>query len=180
MRLFFVAVCAVLLLTAACTSGDETGSSPATTGATETTTGQPTTLLSPTSAPSAEMDAAAVVAALQDAGLSIVETQVYTAETDPNEQLGRPHGYTSKANFADSRLERQEFEGNLSLDSGGSVEAFDNESDAGERFDFLDAVARGILGEYHYLRGVVILRVSKSFTPDEAAEYESAFLAIVP
>ena len=101
-------------------------------------------------------------------------------ESDPNELLGRPHGYTSKTNFADSRLERQEFEGNLSLDSGGSVEAFDNESDAGERFDFLDAVARGILGEYHYLRGVVILRVSKSFTPDEAAEYESAFLAIVP
>ena len=43
-----------------------------------------------------------------DAGLSIGEVIDYTAETDPNELLGRPNQYTSKTNFADASLNQDE------------------------------------------------------------------------
>ena len=37
--------------------------------------------------------------ALKDAGLPIWKIEVWTAETDPNEKLGRPNEYTSKIDF---------------------------------------------------------------------------------
>ena len=46
-----------------------------------------------------------VVNALKNGGLPIGETEVYDATTDPNHQIGRPNGYTSKANFSDTRFE---------------------------------------------------------------------------
>jgi hypothetical protein len=179
LRPSLIAACVTLAAAIGCSDGDDTAETPTQTASGRNTTATVApTLPSPSADIGSSLDAEAVILALQSAGQPVVETQAYTAETDPNEQLGRPHGYTSKANFADSRLERQEFDGELSLDSGGSVEVFDNEEDAKDRFGYLDAVARGFLGEYHYLRDVTILRLSKSFTPDQAAEYESAFRTV--
>lgn len=59
----------------------------------------------------------------------------YTAADDPNHQLGRPHGYTSKTAFADSRVPQDQL-GGLAPDAserGGSVEVFADEAGAQAR-----------------------------------------------
>ena len=117
--------------------------------------------------------AASVLSALKDAGLPIGEHIEYSAETDPNEQLGRPGGYTSKVNFHDTRLEQSD---DFDTDSGGSIEVFTSEADAKRRYDYVDGITRGnaLLNEYHWLNKTAFLRVSKKLTPDQADAYKKA------
>jgi len=163
---------AAALLFAGCADGD--GDSTATTGqASQTATEAPTT----TTAEPRRLDAEAVATRLKEAGLPIGEVRVYTAANDPNEQLGRPGGYTSKVSFHDTRLEQSD---DFDVDGGGSVEVFDNEKDANSRFEYVDAITRGnaMFNEYHWLDGPIFLRVSKSLTPDQAEEYHRALQAM--
>lgn len=103
---------------------------------------------------------------------------VFTAETDPNNLLGRPNGYTSKASFTDSRVNSEDVidtrEG--AVDPGGSVEVFADEQAAQNRLKFIQAMTAGVpaFTEYGYVSGSVLVRVSKSLTPEQAAEYERA------
>lgn len=124
-------------------------------------------------------DAAGVIDAFKAAKLPIRDSQVYTAENDPNELLGRPHGYTSKANFVDRRIDYDRAtdpEPDLvDVDEGGSVEVFANAADAQQRRDYIDGLPTVLGGaEYKYLSGPVLVRVSQSLTPSEAHEYEEA------
>lgn len=122
------------------------------------------------------MTAEEIVVLLQEQGCPIENIISYTAETDPNELLGRPNQYTSKANFADPRIEQYDQTDPL----GGTVEVFENAADAQSRYDYIDAITQEMptLGYYQYLYENVLLRVEYALTPDQAAEYENAFLAI--
>lgn len=107
---------------------------------------------------------------------------VFTAETDPNKLLGRPNGYTSKASFTDSRVNSEDVidtrEG--AVDPGGSVEVFADEQAAQNRLKYIQAMTAGVpaFTEYGYVSGPVLVRVSKSLTPDQAAEYQEALAEI--
>ncbi len=110
-------------------------------------------------------------------------TTVYTEESDPNNLLGRPGGYESKVNFADSRVKRADVIGTDKDDTGrgGTVEVFADPRDAKERSEYIQSVSGGILGtEYHYLADGVLLRVTGNLPPTVAKEYESALADIVP
>ena len=76
--------------------------------------------------PTADLDAAGVIEAIAGQGLPVTLTVTYTAETDPNKQLGRPNGYTSKAAFTDSRINAADVAGKKEgdVELGGSVEVF--------------------------------------------------------
>ncbi|GKQ35181.1 hypothetical protein [Streptomyces sp. A012304] len=131
------------------------------------------TVSSSTPAPK-ELDAQQVVTALTKAITSTKAATVYTAATDPNQLLGRPNGYTSKADFTDSRAKPKLDD---EVQNGGSVEIYSDPADAQDRAkyiaDTLDKMK--IFGtEYHYLNGGILLRVSGALTPDQAAEYEAA------
>lgn len=141
-----------------------------------TTTAAPMTTSTPTTAKPAAT-AASVLEALKAAGVPIDDHVEYTAETDPNNQLGRPGGYTSKINFHDSRLERDD---KFDSDSGGSIEVFASAEDAKRRFDYVDGITRGnaMLNEYHWVKDTVFLRVSDELTPAQAAEYEKVVNAL--
>ena len=65
--------------------------------------------------------------ALQVSGLEMKNIIVYTEETDTNHLLGRPNQYTSKVNFADTRLEQPE---DKTDPAGGIIEVFKNAKDA--------------------------------------------------
>lgn len=98
-------------------------------------------------------------------------------KTDSNKLLGRPHQYTEKAMWKDARTGET---GEPSLETGGTVELFANEEDAKTRFDYVDKLsATPMLAEYHYLRGPVLVRLSKDLSPSQAKEYEAA-LAVMP
>jgi hypothetical protein len=77
--------------------------------------------------PTTDLDAAGVIKAITEQGLPVTLTVTYTAETDPNKQLGRPNGYTSKASFTDSRISAADVAGRKEGDVGlgGSVEVFE-------------------------------------------------------
>jgi hypothetical protein len=113
-----------------------------------------------------------VLGQLRGHGLPIGEHVEYTAETDPNELLGRPGQYVSKVNFNDKRLTPDD---DFTVDAGGSIEAFASPDEAAARVAYIDSVTEGnaMLVEYHWANGPVVLRVSKGLTPDQADEYRS-------
>jgi hypothetical protein len=121
-----------------------------------------------------------LVEAFKNDGLPIKEIFDYTPENDPNQLLGRPNQYISKANFHDTRFEyRADDPIGIASESGGSVEVFATHDEAQTRADYLAAVTKGIgaLTEYDYVQGSTLLRISKSATPNQASAYESALRA---
>lgn len=104
--------------------------------------------------------------------------KTYTAADDPNHLLGRPNGYTSKTAFGDSRVSASdvEYAAADAVERGGSVEIFADEAGAKARMNFIQTVAKGLpaVGEYDYVKGAVLVRVSRFLTPDQAKTYEAA------
>lgn len=118
-----------------------------------------------------------IIASLKTAGLPIGEVATYTAETDPNELLGRPNGYTHKSNWLDTRIER-ETKDEIDVFDGGGIEIFPDNAGAQRRMDKLQGLGASMsqLIEYNYVHGTVLLRVAKRLTPDQAAEYDKALV----
>jgi hypothetical protein len=104
--------------------------------------------------------------------------KTYTAADDPNHQLGRPGGYTSKTAFSDSRVpaDEAEFTEPDAVERGGSIEVFADEAGAKTRMDYIQEIVKKLPAatEYEYLNGPVLVRVSKLLTPDQAKEYDAA------
>lgn len=130
------------------------------------------------SSSSSQLTAEQVTRKLAEKIPSISLTKTYTAEDDPNHQLGRPNGYTSKTAFADARIPPdQRPQDNTEIENGGSIEVFSSSADAQTRKDYIQKVTQplgGLLTEYDYVKGAVLVRVSKLLTPDQAKEYETA------
>lgn len=129
---------------------------------------------SPVPSPVAARSAADVLSQLKSKGLPVGQSVTYTAETDVNNLLGRPGQYTSKVNFQDTRLAPQST--NFDVGDGGSIEVFANAEDARRRRDYVEAISKSasFLVEYQYLEGLVLLRLSRRLTPDQAAAYQTA------
>lgn len=154
---------AALLALTACSSNDSPASD-----------NHPSTAASSSAPAPKELDAQQVVKALTAAISDTKAATVYTAATDPNKLLGRPGGYTSKADFTDARAKPELDD---EVQNGGSVEVYSDPADAEERGKFIADTLKKmkIFGtEYHYTKGGILLRVSGALTPDQAAEYEKA------
>lgn len=159
-------VAAGLLALTACGVGEDASSSSTKTASSQTGS---TSDSKPTA-----LDAEQTVKVLADAISNTQAATVYTAATDPNNLLGRPGGYTSKADFIDDRAKPKLDD---EVQNGGSVEVYADPVDAEERAEFIaDTLDKmKIFGtEYHYLKGGTLLRVSGALTPEQAAEYEAA------
>ena len=155
-----------LLALTACGSNDSTSSDKASSGPSASSAHSDTS--------TEPLDAEQVTKALAKAIDDAKPATVYTAASDPNNLLGRPGGYTSKADFTDDRAKPKLDD---EVQNGGSVEVYDDPADAEERAEFIaDTLDKmKIFGtEYHYLKGGTLLRVSGALTPEQAAEYEAA------
>jgi hypothetical protein len=153
MRRILLAIAAAALFLAACGGSGTPLPAPGTSGKT--------------------LSAQQVLDQLKAQGVPIGASVVYTAETDVNHQLGRPNGYVAKANFNDTRLKPAD---DFSTDAGGSVEIFSNSDGATARKKYIDDIGKALpmLSEYSYINGGILLRVSSTLTPAQAAEYEAA------
>ena len=121
-------------------------------------------------------DAAGVIGWLKAQQVPVAVTRVYDEKTDPNRQLGRPGGYASKAAFKDSRVRVEAYVTDADdPDRGGSVEVFGSRSAAVERARYVETLLKA-LGhpEYDYVVGGVLVRVSATVTPSQAASYQKA------
>ncbi|GAA3083478.1 hypothetical protein [Streptosporangium carneum] len=135
------------------------------------------------SAPTTTLDASGMVEALAKQGMPVTPTVTYDKASDPNKLLGRPNGYTSKASFADQRVDPAKVptakQGDVNL--GGTVEVFATAEDAEARAASVKEAAKSgpTAGEYSYVKGPVVVRVSKELMPMDAQQYEGALGKIV-
>ncbi len=123
------------------------------------------------------LTAAAIVERLQAADLGLTDGVAQTEDDDPNDLLGRPGGYTSRAS-ADLPGGDEEG-GKFSVDRGLVVEVFDEASLAQRRSDYIKGLqeASPILGtEWHYRTGdgTGLVRVSGKVKPSLAKKLETA------
>ncbi len=148
--------------------GDPSGAAPP---AGPTSTSQP---------PAAGVSDQSLLDAFQSAGLPMDDIVIYTAATDPNHLLGRPDQYTAKASWHDTRLPSPANPAAPEVSDGGGIEIFADHAAAQARADYIQNIGKNIpfLAEYDYVHGQVVLRLSKSLTPDQAAAYDQVFEAI--
>jgi hypothetical protein len=108
---------------------------------------------------------------------------VYTAATDPNHEMGRQGGYTSKVAWVDPRAIKAGA-GNPASDRGGTefgggIEVFPTTASARARYEYLRGFQPPLGDGYDYLSGTTILRLSQYLTPAQAHAYRAAFTAAV-
>lgn len=113
-----------------------------------------------------------VADAFKAAGLPVGTVEIYDASTDPNELLGRPGQYTAKFNFADTRLEQFE-----DGPTGGSVESFESTRELENRAEYIKSLGESMpmFAEYQFTSGLMLLRLDKGLTPEQADEYANVF-----
>ena len=114
----------------------------------------------------------AVIASLER--VDSVERMVrFTEDTDPDELLGRPGGYTDGAVFYDARLSCPQ----PGIDCGAVLEVWEDPGDAEARSEEIKALQLGMqmLGfEHHFVEGSLLLRVNGDLTEPQAEEYDAA------
>ncbi len=134
----------------------------------------------PAAAPAVEKEpltAAVILKKLQAAELGLARGAAQTEDNDPNNLLGRPNGYASRASAdlpgGDKGGEK------YSVDRGLVVEVFDNADLAQRRSDYIKSLQAEspILGtEWHYRTGdgTGLVRVSGNVKPSLAKKVEAA------
>lgn len=172
----------ILVLTlvgcSAATGEPATSPEPSTASAELEPSAEPTPLPETTEA-AAPANALDVASALQVEVPTIIAITEVTEINDSNGLIGRPGQYTSAAWITDSAADQAQ----TGIDGGAVVEVFANPEDAQARSDYIQSVlqgAGGVLGtEYHYMDGMVLLRVSGVLMPSQAAVYQAAFDELV-
>lgn len=126
----------------------------------------------------APQTAAEVATALTKQGIAVQNVVVLDEKTDSNNLLGRPSQYTSKAFFHDARHPKTPDSGD---EFEATIEVFASPADAQKRHDYIDQVTSGVpmFVQYQFLRGNVLLRLPKAFTPSETAAYKTAMEKII-
>lgn len=170
-RLAYLVIAPLLL--ASCGSGE----TPAPAGTTSGTGGQPTTT-TVTSTPAAPTSTGQEDAATRAKRLKVPSASkvvALTEDTDTNNLLGRPNGYTSAAVVYDSTVPACTSPG---VDCGLTVEVWSSPEAAAKRAEYIQGILKGspVLGsEYHALRGAALLRGSGKVKPSLWKQYETAF-----
>ncbi|PMR62150.1 hypothetical protein C1A38_05295 [Verrucosispora sp. ts21] len=129
----------------------------------------------------APLDAQAVLTRLTAAKVGLTGGAVQTEDTDPNDLLGRPNGYLSRAS---ADMPGGDPEGDkYTIDRGMVIEVFPTAADADRRAQFIQDALKNmpILGtEYHYRAGggTVLVRVSGKVKPSVAKKAEAAVAAL--
>ena len=103
----------------------------------------------------------------------------FNAITDPNNQLGKPGCYTSKTNYGCVGYANTS-DGDY---IGGTLERFDDEASALDRYTYLERIYRAIpisCDAYMFLRGKALLRISDMISHDKVFAIIDAFEALIP
>ncbi|MGC4755581.1 hypothetical protein [Micromonospora trifolii] len=165
-----VAITVAVLLTAGC--GTDTPDKP-----TSSPQEPSTTQSAPAPAPAEPLTAKQVLDKLTAAKVGLTSGAVQNEDTDPNDLLGRPNGYTSRASADLPGGDRQADK--YGIDRGLVVEVFTAVEDVERRSKYIQDSLKSmpILGtEYHYRadQGRVLVRVSGKVKPTQAKKIEAA------
>ncbi|MFF5084637.1 hypothetical protein ACFY36_47000 [Actinoplanes sp. NPDC000266] len=121
--------------------------------------------------------ASAIVEKLKASGLGLTRVVVQNEDTDPNNLLGRPNGYVSRASGDLPGGDEAADQG--SVDRGLVVEVFETAALAQRRSDYIQGLQKDspILGsEWHYRTadGSGLVRVSGHVKPSLAKKVQAA------
>ena len=125
-----------------------------------------------------------LIQAFKDSGLPIGDVVIHSAESDPNNLLGRPDGYTASAHFEDTSVEQdQPFEeGETVLPKGGVIEVWGTQEKAEARKTYIEEVNNTFnmpgLKQYMYIHKDVLLRLEYDIIPDQAKKYEDVLKSL--
>lgn len=144
------------------------------------TSGQTAGLVAPAANGCYDLSAAlGVLSGLAAEGIPIGEFVDYTPQTDPNELMGRPGGYTSKVNFQDTRLTPESTD--FDTQDGGAIEVFASEDDLNDRIARLEATWEAfpiVPKDVLYSEGTILLRVSTRLLTPDVESYGAALEAL--
>lgn len=174
LRHTLVTLTAATLMLAGC--GDNSVNNPQTAG--------PAAATSPAEkapTPTQPIDAKVVLAKLTAADLGATQGSVQDEDSDPNDLLGRPNGYSSRAS-ADLPGGNTEAD-RYGIDRGLVIEVWPTAEDADRRSTFIQDMLKSMqmLGtEYHYRvdQGRVLVRVSGKVKPSLAKKVEVALAGL--
>ena len=112
----------------------------------------------------------------------IVTIAAATEENDPNGNLHKQGGYTSRVFFSSDKLEFTHLTGDALIDegtsAGGSIEVYATKEYAERRNNYLGALDGGILSSgSHKVVGTVVVRTSDYLTASQQKELEAAIIA---
>jgi CheY-like chemotaxis protein len=115
------------------------------------------------------MDGQALANHLRSSPLPITQVEVFTAESDTNQLLGRPTQYIAKVSWRDSRL--------TDTISRPTIEGFANMADLNQRATYTEAISKsgGAFAQYIFRndRRLLLMRLPHELTPDQAEEYRA-------
>jgi len=131
----------------------------------------------PTMAPTTVAQDATALAGPLKAGLaSVTKIVTITEDNDPNDDIGRPGGYTSAAVIYDKNVKCEGKD--VVVGCGAKIEVFESAAAAKARAAYIQGLIKAmpIVGkEYDYLRGVALLRIAGEVKPSLAKQYNTAF-----
>ena len=174
LRHSLVTLAAATLILAGC--GSNAANSPQSTGSAVATSAP-----EKAPAPAPPMDAKAVLAKLTAANIGATHGAVQDEDNDPNDLLGRPNGYTSRASAdlpgGDTEADKYD------IDHGLVIEVWPTADDADRRSKYIQDTLKKMpmLGtEYHYRanQGRVLVRVSGKVKPSLAKKVEAALTGL--
>lgn len=110
-------------------------------------------------------------------GLPIGRVTEQTAESDPNQKLGRPGEYIASAQFEDTRVEQMPFDPQFDkhdLPTGGVIEIFNNTKDLQARQKHIEMAYEAMPSakQYVFVHNNILLRVEFALTPEQAQAYK--------
>lgn len=114
-------------------------------------------------------DAQQLYAVLQKGKLPVSDGAAVTATDDPDGQLGKPGGYTSRVDFLDTSLAQPGTA--WTLTSGGAIEVFASDVDARKAMKALDTANKTNPTEHDYLAKTIVLRLSLNVAADQQSSY---------
>lgn len=176
------AVISLALVLTGCSGSDGAAHPDGTSPAGSSTAASATATPTPTPTPTLEKDlsANAIAAAVRTKVATITDVVALTAETDSNQLLGRPNGYTQATVLSDSHGACPP--DGPGTDCGATIEVWGSQSDAQARSDYIQSILKQspeLGSEYDTVGGNVLLRVTGKLTPDQAKPYQEAFAAYV-
>jgi hypothetical protein len=115
------------------------------------------------------LDAQQLYTVLQKGKLPVSDGTAVTAATDPDDQLGKAGGYTSRVDFLDTSLAQPGTA--WSLADGGAIEVFASEKDAKAAKKALDTANATSPSEHDYLDKTVLLRLANGIAADQQSAY---------
>lgn len=120
----------------------------------------------------------------------VKSTCMVTEDNDPNGKLNKDGGYTGAVYFrlkqVDDQLAKEKYSSPYGDDAcdvgtigGGQIEIYANEKDANKRNDYLSSFDGSVVGDFHSVKGTLVIRLSDDLTASQQKDLEKQIIELM-